>query len=372
LSESFGKIQINDLASQTQSLKQSLIEVIGKVIDSAWFIKGAQVEAFEAEFAQYLGAGYCIGVASGTDAIRLSLQALGVGPGDWVATAPNAGYYTVSALRLLGANPYYVDVEADSLNLCPKSLQLALSNLNIKAVVATHLYGKMADMPSIMSLCEERAVPVLEDCAQAHGAEMLGKKAGTWGQVASFSFYPTKNLGALGDGGAIVTTSGDMAEVIRQLAQYGWAKKYQAVLRQGCNSRLDEMQAAVLRIKLTHLNNWNQLRRQVAQGYNELLSGLDLQLPKVHGTDYVAHLFVLRSSKRDKILSDLRRVGILAEIHYPLLDVDQKAEDGLPWQSTELTTARLAVAQVLTLPCYPELPMSQVRLIAQHINKIIG
>jgi aminotransferase EvaB len=356
---------INDLKRHHDSIAAELRAALERVLARGWYILGPEVEAFESEFAEACGAAACVTVASGTDALELALRALGVGPGDQVATVANAGYYGTAAIRAAGAEPLYVDVEPASMNMDPGALAAALTP-RAKAAIVTHLYGQMADMPALLEVAAQAGIPVVEDCAQAHGAARAGRPAGSWGAAGCFSFYPTKNLGALGDGGAVLTSDAALAERLRRLRQYGWIEKYRVRIPGGRNSRLDELQAAVLRAKLPHLAEWNQRRRAIARAYSEAFRGLPLRAPENFGDDYVAHLYVIRTARRDELRAALAAQGIVAEIHYPVPD---------HWQLPPLPQAKppaLPVTEqcsreVLTLPCFPELTRAEVEAVSRSV-----
>lgn len=338
--------------------------LIGQVLDGGQFILGPKLAQFEAAFARYHEVAHCVGLGNGTDALELALRALGVGPGARVVMVANAGCYAASACRAAGAAPLYVDVAADSLNLCPQALARALAlRPRPDAVIATHLYGQMAAMPEITALCAAAGVPLIEDCAQAHGATLAGRKAGAWGRLAAFSFYPTKNLGALGDGGALLTDDAALAERLRALRQYGWSDKYRVSIPGGRNSRLDELQAAVLLAKLPLLDAHNAWRRRVAAQYSAAFAGLPLVCPPAPGGDCAAHLYVLRCTQRDALARHLRAQAVACAVHYPVADHAQPGYPAAVCASLAVTEA--ACAQVLSLPCYPGLADADVaRVIA--------
>jgi dTDP-3-amino-2,3,6-trideoxy-4-keto-D-glucose/dTDP-3-amino-3,4,6-trideoxy-alpha-D-glucose/dTDP-2,6-dideoxy-D-kanosamine transaminase len=348
------RLLLNDLTRHTRALSAEIEAAMGRVLASGWFILGPEVEAFEHEFATYIGTTQAIGVANGTDAIELALRAIGIGPGDRVITVANAGMYSTTAILAIGAVPIYVDVNAETMNMNPDAL-----HPKARAIIVTHLYGRMADMPRIMQIAYSAGIPVIEDCAQAHGAAINGVRAGAWGAAGCFSFYPTKNLGALGDGAAVVTSDMDLAHRIRQLRQYGWTSKYSATLPGGRNSRLDELQAAVLRVKLPHLDKWNQRRRAIAASYSQLL-----KLPVMAGPDYVAHLYVIRSPVRDSLRTALASRGIACEIHYPIPDYRQEAVR----LSFDLPVTESCCREVLTLPCFPEMTDAEVAQVAETVT----
>lgn len=335
---------------------------VNAVIDSHWYVLGNHVKQFEAAFAEYVGVAECISVANGSDALELALKGVGVQAGDKVICVANAGFYSSTAIHAVGAVPLYADIDPDTLTLCPKSLASLLAD-DPKAIIVTHLYGLLADMTAILEVAERAGVPVIEDCAQAHGARRNGKSAGASGTVACFSFYPTKNLGALGDGGAVATSDEGVAARIRQLRQYGWSAKYTVAMPGGRNSRLDEIQAAILSVKLPHLDAWNAERRRIALRYSEAFADLPIRLPASKGSDYVAHLYVVRTSQRSELVHYLQDRAIASDIHYPIPDHKQPAYPVTLRCSLEHTEQ--ACNEVLSLPCFPGLADDEVnRVIA--------
>lgn len=344
-------------ASAAQGL--DLPALLRSVVDSQRYMLGPRVQAFEEAFAAYVGVRHAIGVANGTDALELALRGLGLGPGQRVLTVANAGFYASTAIRAVGAEPVYAEIDDAMLTLAPAALAEALAGQRLHAVVVTHMYGQLADMPAIAAQCEAAGVPLIEDCAQAHGARRDGRQAGAWGDIGCFSFYPTKNLGALGDGGALVTTDDALAARLRALRQYGWGTKYEVVHEGGRNSRLDELQAAVLEAKLPLLDEANARRRAIAARYGAAFAGLPLQAPLAQGEDYVAHLYVVRSTQREALRAHLSAQGIASDVHYPLPDHRQPVvADACAGVRLPLTEA--ACAQVLSLPCFLGMTDSQV------------
>jgi len=329
----------------------SEIEAITRVMHSGSLILGSEVRAFEDEFAQFCGVPHCVGLANGTDALELTLRALCIAPNDKVALVANAGFYSSCALGIIGATPHYVDVDERSLNMSLQMLQEALAQHGIKAVIVTHLYGQLADIEAIAALTAQYGVPLIEDCAQAHGAALGGQRAGSFGAIGCFSFYPTKNLGAVGDGGAIVTTDPRLADRVRSLRQYGWQEKYQVSNSGGRNSRLDEMQAAVLRLRLQRLEQNNATRREIARRYTAALGSV-VHCPAMDSDEaYVAHLYVIRSPRRDALKQHLAELGILSAVHYPVADhLQPLCQESKRWR---LPNTELACGTVLSLPCFP-------------------
>ncbi|WP_235844587.1 DegT/DnrJ/EryC1/StrS family aminotransferase [Cupriavidus agavae] len=345
-----------------------LMAPVARVIDSHWYILGRETAGFESEFAEYLQIGHCIGVANGTDALELALRALDVMQGDEVVICANAGFYANTALRLIGARAQYVDIDPATLTMSVDGLRVALESCRPKAVVVTHLYGQMADIEALTQIANAAGVPVIEDCAQSHGARRNGQQAGTVGTIGTFSFYPTKNLGALGDGGAIVCGDEALAQRVRQLRQYGWATKYHVAADGGCNSRLDEIQAAILRAKLPHLDAWNSQRRSIAQRYNQAFANLPVCCPVSTGDDYVAHLYVLRMKNRDAFRQFLGAHGIATDIHYPVPDHRQAVVENEHGQ-WELPHTESACTEVVTLPCFPGLPDADVARVIEAVTR---
>ena len=365
-------VALNDLLRQTKALQDELAASVNRVLTSGWYILGRECAAFESEFAAYCGVAHCISVANGTDALELSLRTLGVGPGDTVATVANAGGYSTSAIRAVGAVPLYIDIDPGTMNMSAADLAARLTPA-LRAVIATHLYGRMADLPALLAVTGRAAVPLVEDCAQAHGAAIGGKKAGSWGALACFSFYPTKNLGALGDGGAITTPDGRLAQRVASLRQYGWTGKYRCS-EYGRNSRMDEMQAAILRAKLPHLDGWNARRREIAATYSAALAGLPVECPRDFCESYVAHLYVVRTQDRDRVRAALKASGVATDIHYPVPDHLQEAARGA--LGTNLTAAaqlpvtERAAGEILTLPCYAELADEEISAVVGALQAL--
>ena len=326
-----------------------------------------EVKQFEAAFAAYLGIRHCVGLANGTDAIELALRAIGIEHGDRVATVANAGMYTTSAILSIGALPDFMDVDEGTHCVTLPDVICAVE-AGVKAVVVTHLYGvAVPEISAIAKYCALSGVPLLEDCAQAHGAKVCGRHIGTFGDAASFSFYPTKNLGALGDGGAVVTRDDGIAERLGLLRQYGWKEKYRVVLQGARNSRLDEIQAAILLEFLPYLDLTNARRREIAEKYCHGICHPDVTKPNAKGESYVAHLFVVRVKNPDSLRTHLANNNISSDIHYPIPDHRQPLFEQRFSSIKLLNTERLAT-EVLTLPCYPEMTDSDVDLVITAVN----
>lgn len=358
---------INDLSRHTQSLQTNLKAAVFRVIESGWFVLGTEVSAFEKEFAEYCGTSHCISLANGTDALELALRALDIGAGKMVLTAANAGMYSSVGILAAGATPLYADISPHTQLLDVAEVKHLLDQQRVDAIIVTHLYGLLADIEEIVQLAQSRGIPVVEDCAQSHGAQRLGNKAGSFGDIACFSFYPTKNLGALGDGGAIVTSRQDLADRVKQFRQYGWGSKYSVTLAGGRNSRLDEMQAAILRVKLPLLDQWNTRRREIATRYSKGVTNPRIIAQKIHGKEYVAHLYVIRTAERELLKQYLAEADIPSDVHYPVPDYRQPAYAGL-FPNVCLTATERACAEVLTLPCFPEMTDQEVDTIIARLN----
>lgn len=337
-------------------------EAVSRVLASGWYIFGQELECFEREFATYLDVCHVVGVANGTDAIELALRASGIDKGDLVITVANTAVATVAAIERLGALPYFVDIDPSSMVMSSDALSLALEGEahRARAVVPVHLYGHPAAMAKIMEIAKCHDLVVVEDCAQAHGASIGGKKVGSFGQLAAFSFYPTKNLGACGDGGCVATNDQALAEKLRMLQQYGWRERYISEIP-GLNSRLDEIQAAILRVKLPHLDADNARRNQIARLYAENLHSLPLQLPEVEvGVKHVYHQYVIQLDRRDELLNKLRQSGVGVAVLYPQPIHLQPAYSHSIEGRSNLTFTEKAACQILSLPVYPELEDWQI------------
>jgi dTDP-4-amino-4,6-dideoxygalactose transaminase len=351
------------LAQQTE-----IDAAIAGVLASGSYILGEAVASFERDFAAYIGCRHAIGVASGTDALVLALKALDLREEDYVATVSHTAVATVAAIELAGARPLLVDVDPATMTLDPAALErsLAAPPGRIAAIIPVHLYGQAADLDAILPLARRHGLKVIEDCAQCHGATLHGKRLGSFGDIAAFSFYPTKNLGAIGDGGAVVTENDALAERIRELRQYGWRQRYVSAVT-GMNSRLDELQAAVLRVKLATLDADNARRQAIAAAYDIGLAETPLRLPaRRAGGGHVFHQYVVRVARRDALQENLRRRRIVTGIHYPVPVHAQPAYRGrIAIGAGGLSESERAAAEVLSLPIYPQLRRETVeRVIA--------
>ena len=361
------QLQTADPRAAYQAAADEILAAIRRVLDSGQYILGPEVEAFEREFAKYLGAAHVVSVASGTDALELALRAAGIKPGDRVVTVAHTATATVAAIELAGAKAVFVDVDPQSLTMDPAALEACLvraGDAKPTAVVPVHLYGHPADLPRIGAIAAAHGLAVIEDCAQAHGATIGGRRVGALGVAAAFSFYPTKNLGAIGDGGAVATSDPRLAEQVRRLRQYGWRQRYVSEAP-GKNSRLDELQAAILRVKLARLDTDNQRRRTLAAEYLRRLADAGLELPTVPAEGQcVWHQFVVRTPAREALRTHLAGAGIQTAVLYPVPIHRQPAyrDDGLHLPVTEQ-----ACRELLCLPMHPGLGLADVELVCRHV-----
>jgi dTDP-4-amino-4,6-dideoxygalactose transaminase len=358
-----------DLKLINASVRDELLEACKQVIDSGWYINGKQVKAFESEFADYCGVKHCVGVGNGLDALRLILKAwieLGeLNIGDEVLVQSNTYIASILAISEVGLTPVLVEPDPVSFNLDVKNLEAAVSP-RTKAIMAVHLYGQLSDMERICALAKDHNLLVIEDCAQAHGAKLNGRLAGAWGDAAAFSFYPGKNLGALGDGGAVVTDSAPLAEMVRALGNYGSRQKYVHEYK-GVNSRLDEMQCAMLRVKLQHLDDEIKARQFVARAYLERISNPLVALPNVvRVDDHAWHLFVVRTEHREALQEHLLESGIQTLIHYPTPAHKQGAYK--EWNDLSFPVAEVLSDEVLSLPISPVLSEADIDLVVEAVN----
>lgn len=353
--------------AQYRALRSEIDAAVGSVLESGWYILGEQVRAFEEEFSTFQGGSRCIGTGSGTEALHLALRAIGIGPGDEVITVAHTAVATVAAIELCGAAPVLVDIDPVTFTMAPGLIEERITP-RTRALLPVHLYGKPADLQPILQIARRHGLAVVEDCAQAHGALYEGRRVGSWGDLACFSFYPTKNLGAMGDGGMVVTGDATLAERVRSLREYGWEERYVSKIA-GWNSRLDELQAAILRVKLRHLDEANAARCNMAEIYRANLNGLDLVLPGPRlDSTHVYHLYVIRSKERDALQSHLREHGIQALIHYPVPVHLQPAYRGRLAGADRLRETERAAREVLSLPIYPELSRAEAETVADAVR----
>lgn len=347
-------IKFGDLQREYDELQHELDAAVQRVLRSGWFILGQELEQFERAFAAYLDVRHVIGCASGTEAIALALMAADIGPGDDVLTVAHTAVPTVSAISMAGARPVFVDVRPDTCLMDVAAVEAALTPATA-AILPVHLYGQCADMDPLLAVAARRGIPVIEDCAQAQGATYRGRKAGTLGLLAAFSFYPSKNLGCYGDGGAVATDDPALADKLTMLRNYGQRRRYYHEII-GINSRLDELQAAILSAKLPHLGAWNRRRQQIAALYNSGLAGLPVTLPvEVPGNEHIYHLYAMQAPDRDRLQAFLAGRAIQALIHYPIPVHLQPAYAHLGYAAGSLPVTERVANVILSLPMYPQL-----------------
>jgi dTDP-4-amino-4,6-dideoxygalactose transaminase len=357
-----------DLGAQHRAIRSELDQAVARVLDRTQFVLGAEVEAFEAEFAAYCGVDHGVGLNSGTSALHLALRAAGVGPGDEVITVSYSFVATVAAILQAGATPILVEIDPATKLIDPAAVERAISR-RTKAVIPVHLYGHCADMDAIMAIARRRNITVVEDAAQAHGALLGGRRAGSLGHIACFSFYPTKNLGACGEAGAVVTGDAALAAEVRILRDQGQRRKYDHV-RVGYNERLDAIQAAILRVKLRRLDEWNAARRVLAAEYRSALEGAVDLVAETPGRTPVYHLFTIFTPRRDALRRHLEAAGIGTGIHYPVPVHLQEGYAHLGYGQGALPITEAACRDTLSLPLYPELSRDDVRTVAGRVGEL--
>jgi len=359
-----------DLQAQYRSIASDVIDAMMRVVERGDYILGDDVRLFEEEFAQYIGTSEAVAVGSGLDALELALRAYGVGPGDEVITAANTFIATALAVMAVGARPILVDVDSETYNIDPAAIEAAITS-KTKAIMPVHLYGQPADMLPILEIAQQHGLTVIEDAAQAHGAWYDGRRAGAIGHAAGFSFYPAKNLGAYGDGGIVVTNDAATAETIRRLRNYGQRLKYEHSVI-GTNSRLDTIQAAILRVKLRRLDHWNAARREHAASYNVLLAGAPIVLPKTaQKCTHVYHLYVIQLDRRSEVQNLLTARGIGTGIHYPIPIHLQEACASLGYRKGDFPVTENAASRILSLPMYPEMTTGQREFVAEELLQAV-
>ena len=359
-------------------LEQELMDAVKGVLRSGVFVGGRVLEQFESEFAEFCGAKYCVGVSSGTDALRFALMAAGIGRGDVVVTVPNTFVATIEAILQVGATPAFVDIDPQTFNMSVDALREYLqeqSGRSVKAIIPVHLYGQMCDMDPIMTLAQQYDLMVLEDACQAHGAEYFSAKSGRWlkagsiGKAAAFSFYPGKNLGACGEAGAVTTNDAELAQRVRIIRDHGQNKKYHHLI-EGYNGRLDALQAAILRIKLPHLKQWNEKRRNVAEIYNELLKGAQVKTPiEPRWSQGIYHLYVVRLERRDEVQKYLAQRDIQTGLHYPVPLHLQEAYLNMGYHEGDFPVTEQLAREILSLPMYPQLETAQQTAVADALQQ---
>ncbi|MBI4116026.1 MAG: DegT/DnrJ/EryC1/StrS family aminotransferase [Candidatus Omnitrophica bacterium] len=364
------KIPLADLKAQYESIKPEIDAAIQRVLESSQFILGKEVEAFEEAFAHYCSVKHCVAVNSGTSALHLALLALGVGPGDEVVTVSQTFIATLEAIIWTGAKPVLVDIDEKTFTMDPAKVESALTK-KTKVILPVHLYGHPADMDPILQIAKKKNLFVLEDACQAHGALYKGKRVGSLGIAGCFSFYPGKNLGAYGEGGAVVTNDLELATRIRKLRNHGGTKKYSHEII-GTNGRMEAIQGAILRTKLPYLDGWNEKRRQHARKYDSLLQGLGLILPReAQYAKSVFHVYVIRTPDRDKLHARLNEQGIGSVIHYPKANHLVDACKSLGYREGSLPVTEKISKEVISLPIYPELTQEQIQTVTEAIKTFL-
>ena len=359
-----------------RELQTEIDAAVARALASGWYILGAEGRAFEAEYATWLGTARAVGCANGTDALALVLRGLGVGVGKSVVTVSHTAVATVAAIEMAGATPILVDIEPDTYTMDPAELAAVLANPPaglppIGAILPVHLYGQACDLDAILALGAQYGIPVIEDCSQAHGAKLGGRTLGTMGVASCFSLYPTKNLGALGDGGVLATNDAKLADDIAAIRQYGWRTHYLSDLI-GVNSRLDEIQAAILRVKLAHLDAHNARRQTIAAAYDAALAGATIRPPvRRAGAEHVFHQYVLRVNNRAGIQAELRELGVATGVHYPVPVHRQVAYEGrVALGPSGCRQTEMASQQVMSLPMYPQLTDAQIETISAALQRV--
>jgi dTDP-4-amino-4,6-dideoxygalactose transaminase len=360
-----------DLKAQYLSIKPEIDAAIQRVLETSQFVLGPEVAEFEIEFAAYSRTQHCIAVNSGTSALHLCLLAAGIGPGDEVITVPYTFVATVASILYAGATPVLVDVEPVTCTMDPAKLEAAITP-RTRAIMPVHLYGQCADMTPILAIARKHNLVVIEDAAQAHGAEYKGQRAGSIGDLAVFSYYPGKNLGAYGEGGAVTTNNDDYAAQVRILRDWGQTRKYNHQFK-GYNYRMEGMQGAILRVKLRRLEEWTEARRRNARRYNELLSGSGAETPvELPGRRHVYHQYVLRLHERDAVHDALTAAGVPTAIHYPIPAHLQPAYSDLGYKRGDFPISEQLGTQVLSLPNYPEMPQEHIEQVATAVRKAVA
>jgi dTDP-4-amino-4,6-dideoxygalactose transaminase len=368
MAESSIKVPYLDLKAQYHSIKPEIDAAIAGILESSQFVLGSEVASFEREFAAFCSATECVALNSGTSALHLALLCAGIEPGDEVITVPFTFVASIAAILYCGAKPVLLDIDPRSFTIDPAAIEACITS-RTKAILPVHLYGHPADMDPILEVGRRHSLVVIEDAAQAHGAEYKGRRAGSLGDIACFSFYPTKNLGAYGEGGAITTNNPKYAQAIRMLRDWGQDRKYHHLLR-GYNYRMEGMQGAILRVKLRQLEKWTEARRRIATQYNKLLADSGVELPsEMAWARHAYHVYTLRSENRDGLQSALAADGIQTAIHYALPAHLQPAYADLNYGRGAFPQSEKAAAQVLSLPIYPELTAESVAEVARAVKK---
>lgn len=361
-------VPFNDLSRGTSDIRDQIDAAIARVVSSGWFVLGPEHDALESELSEYLGVKHTINVGNGTDALELALAAVGVKAGSQVVTVANAGAYTSTATLLLGAEPVYCDVDSTTLLMSVETLEMTLASLDEKpqAIVVTHLYGALAPILELVAVARKHNIAIIEDCAQSLGATFGGRRGGSFADISTTSFYPTKNLGALGDGGAVFTNSDDLANKVRRMRQYGWASKYSIEYSHGKNSRLDEIQAAILRVKLPLLDAQNERRRNIHSQY-ETAAHEGISLVNSASESFIGHLAVVVSNKRDVARASVEAAGVKTDVHYPIPDHRQHFPDFVP-REVSLPVTEWASVSIFSVPLFPELDAREVDAITKALS----
>ncbi len=360
------------------TIKNEIDNAIQKTVEAGQYILGHEVDRFEEEFASFIGAAHGVGVASGTDAIEIALRSLDIGPGDIVITVSHTAVATVSAIERCGATPLFIDIDPATFTINPDHLETTIKSIinyditingQLKAIIPVHIYGHPADMASIKEISNKYNLHIIEDCAQAHGAKIQGKKVGTFGDLAAFSFYPTKNLGALGDGGIVVTNNHTLKNKLTALRQYGWEDRFASSMP-GINSRLDEIQAAVLRIKLRYLDNDNMMRKKIAESYTQAIINTSISVPhEAKEIEHVYHQYVIKTNNQKELIEHLKQNSIGTAIHYPVpIHLQPAYKNRIPIENGGLPITEKICQEILSLPIYPQLTDSQIERIISALN----
>lgn len=358
-----------DLKAQYQSIKAEVDEAVLKTLENCSFVLGPDVAALEKDFAAYCQNDYAVGVSNGTNALYLGLLAAGIGPGDEVITVPHTFIASASAIHYTGAKVVFCDIDPVTFTMDPAALEAAITP-RTKAIVPVHLYGQMADMDPIMAIAKKHGLIVMEDSAQSHGAEYFGRRAGSIGDIAGFSFYPGKNMGAAGEGGMTVTRNAEYDRKLRMLRDWGAEKKYHHEII-GYNMRMEGMQGAVLRVKMKYIEKWTEMRREAARRYAEMFAGTGVQIPvEAEGRRHVYHVYAIRTPDRQRWIDELTKAGVSTGIHYPFPLHELKAFDFLGYKHGQFPHAEKAAAEVLSLPMFPELTADQQEVVANAVIRL--
>jgi dTDP-4-amino-4,6-dideoxygalactose transaminase len=365
------KIPFVDLKSLHSEIEVELRQVFDRVLSNSSFVLGPEVKRFEEDFASYVGSKYCVAVNTGTAALHLVLLGMGVGPGDEVITVTHTFIATAEAISAVGARPVFVDVDAVSYNMDPKLLEAAITK-KTKAIIPVHLYGQCADMDAILAIANKHGIPVVEDACQAHGAEYKGRKAGSMSKAGCFSFYPGKNLGACGEGGAVTTDDADLAQAVRLWRDHGSSVKYEHKFP-GLNMRMEGIQGGILAVKLKHLDRWNEQRREAATLYAKLLEGSGMVVPKeMDGGKHVYHLYVIQSDDREGLRKQLNDANVECGLHYPIPLHLQEAYKDLGYKKGDFPVSEKLTSRILSLPMYPGITPEAIERVAEVLTESVN